>query len=216
MFQKRKQVGPYFKTINPVNPITGDAHYLYPPLKQYCRFVLTEQLTTRDEVKKATIIDRDQWGYNPIYHCPDVIIHVHNLLVQEAVAADAEADPPVAAVPAIYTFYGPIGASGFAVWDQSNHWRIVYMVGGLRGACLLEQHPGRGQPFGIMLGFWATDNDSWAYVEADEGVAIDWRFGVPYPDAGATGLFEARESEKYGTIWEVVSLDCTSPGACGD
>jgi len=69
--------------------------------------------------------------------------------------------------------------------------------------------------------------------------AIDWRYDTPYPDAGATGLFVSRPvtpeqlsgtgSEGTGpkgtdfeggcligvtTIYEVVSLDCSSPGPC--
>lgn len=101
-------------------------------------------------------------------------------------------------------------------------WALVrlsnwHRVGGLRGACLLEDHPGRGLPFSIRLGTWDPADNVWVYDAGyNTGPAIDWRYGVPYPGAGATGLFEPRASDYYGTIWEVVALDCTSPGECGD
>ena len=81
----------------------------------------------------------------------------------------------------------------------------------LRGACLSENHPGRGTPFTITLGIWDSADNEWKYTGSG-AMAIDWRYGVPYPEAGATGLFMPQPSDDYGTIWEVVSLDCTSPG----
>lgn len=85
----------------------------------------------------------------------------------------------------------------------------------LTGGCLAEDHPGRGIGFNIYLGVWDPDYDNWSYDTSEEPAwAIDWRYGVPYPDAGATGLFEPRGSTYYGTIWECVALDCESPGEC--
>jgi hypothetical protein len=81
----------------------------------------------------------------------------------------------------------------------------------LRGACLSENHPGRGTPFTITLGVWDSADNEWKYTGSG-AVAIDWRYGVPYPEAGATGLFTPWPSDDHGTIWECVSLDCTSPG----
>jgi len=86
----------------------------------------------------------------------------------------------------------------------------------LRGGCLAENHPGRGAPFDLYLGEWYPAINGWDYDTSATVKAIDWRYGVPYPDAGATGLFKARASDAYGTIWEVVALDCSSPGACED
>lgn len=203
MFRKQKSISPYFRMPNPTNPITGDAHYLYPPMKQYTRFTLTEALTTADEVKDAEIVDSDQWGPAPIYHCPQVKIHVHNQLTKEA---------------GVYVFSGAVGDVGIALWDQNMEWRIIAMLmGGLRGGCLDENHPGRGVSFDIHLGTWnsATTTPMWEYDLTTTVKAIDWRFGVPYPDAGATGLFEQRPSDEYGTIFETVSLDCSTPGECG-
>lgn len=112
-----------------------------------------------------------------------------------------------------------------AEWDQQGD---VYQVTSLlksghrwtaqrslTGGCLAENHPGRGTAFSVYLGIWDPDYDAWSYDTAKETVkAIDWRYGVPYPDAGATGLFEPRGSTYYGTIWECVALDCESPGEC--
>jgi hypothetical protein len=87
---------------------------------------------------------------------------------------------------------------------------------GLKGGCLAQNHPGRGIAFDIRLGVWDSAQDKWIYAEAGTTVkAIDWRYGVPYPDAGATGLFESRSSDTYVTLYETVALDCSSPGACG-
>jgi hypothetical protein len=86
----------------------------------------------------------------------------------------------------------------------------------LRGGCLAEDHPGRGIAFDLYLGVWSRANDKWEYDTSKTVKAIDWRYGVPYPPAGSTGLFERRPSTTYGVIWEDVSLDCESPGDCGD
>lgn len=86
----------------------------------------------------------------------------------------------------------------------------------LVGGCLAENHPGRNSVFHIHLGVWTPASDSWTYEPTDTVHAIDWRYGVPYPTAGATGLFVARISTTHGKIYEVVALDCESPGDCGE
>ena len=94
--------------------------------------------------------------------------------------------------------------------------RISNAHAGLRGACLSENHPGRGTAFNVLLGTWDSAIDEWVYTSGPSAKAIDWRYGVPYPESGATGLFTPRKSDAHGTIWECVSLDCSSPGeACG-
>ena len=99
--------------------------------------------------------------------------------------------------------------------DQYINWLLLDTAGpGLRGGCLDENHPGRNDPFDIHLGTWSSASNAWVYDLDNTVKAIDHRYDVPYPDAGATGLFEARASDLYGTIYEVVSLDCSSPGAC--
>jgi hypothetical protein len=201
MFRKRKSPAPFFRMNAPYNPVAGDTHYLYPEKNPYTRFTLTEQLTTADPVKDAEITEPDQWGPAPIYHCPKLVIHVHN---QET------------KIPGTYQFSGEIGDVGIALWDQNHEWRIIAMfTPGLRGCCLEEDHPGRGEVFDITLGVWSPDDHKWLYT-GDSAKAIDWRYDVPYPTGHATGLFEARPSTTYGVIWEVVALDCASPGECGE
>ena len=86
--------------------------------------------------------------------------------------------------------------------------------GPLRGGCLDENHPGRSTVFNINLGTWDSSANGWDYDLVNTVKAIDHRYDVPYPDAGATGLFEMRASDTYGVIYEVVALDCSSAGAC--
>jgi len=83
----------------------------------------------------------------------------------------------------------------------------------LRGACLAESHPGRNVVFGIWLGVWSSASHEWGYSDDDANSvpAIDWRYGVPYPGQGSTGLFTPRSSDEYGIIWECVALDCEVP-----
>ena len=87
----------------------------------------------------------------------------------------------------------------------------------LIGGCLAEDHPGRGEVFAIWLGTWNSATHEWDYDEEEAEPAMDWRYGVPYPGQGATGLFISRASDTYGTIWEVVALDCEVPEdhSCG-
>lgn len=113
MFRKQKTIAPYFRMPNPHNPITGQAEYLHPPLKQYTSFKLTEALATTDENKKAEITDARQWGPDPIYHVSGVDIHVHNQLADDDTA---------------YLFEGAVGDVGIALHDYANHWRIIWMV----------------------------------------------------------------------------------------
>jgi hypothetical protein len=124
MERKRKTIAPSFRLPNPTNPITGDANYLHPPYKQFVRFALDEELTTSDESKLAVITDKGQWGPNPIHHCSQVKIHVHNQLAKDDIA---------------YLFKGEVDDVGLAAWDQNNHWRIIWMVptgGGGGGDCV--------------------------------------------------------------------------------
>lgn len=208
MFRKRHLVSPGFKLPNPHDPVTGNwgPLMLSAPL---CRFVLTESMCTADESAAATITHQFSYGARHSYSDE---IKVLNLLIKEA-DADAGTD-------ALYKFCGGEGAAGLAYWDNCQKWVILEMENaGLIGACLAEDHPGRGIKFTIHLGAWDATDDSggkWVYEAVDTVAAIDWRYGVPYPDEGATGLFEARASDTYGTIYETVALDCDTPGECGD
>lgn len=115
-------------------------------------------------------------------------------------------------------FSGADGDRGFACLDDTLSLYYVVAMGGqtslLLGGCLKEDHPGRGEVFDLYLGYWDSDQNEWVYVEEWVVKAIDWRYAVPYPDAGTTGLFTPRPSTTYGTIFECVALDCVSPGAC--
>jgi hypothetical protein len=102
----------------------------------------------------------------------------------------------------------------FPIWkDKLGTWWAVPITA-IIGGCLAENHPGRGVAFNLTLGTWDATQTKWLYNISPNVKAIDWRYGVPYPDAGATGLFHPKASDTYGTIWECVSLDCESPGAC--
>jgi len=91
---------------------------------------------------------------------------------------------------------------------------------GLSELMLAEDHPGKGIVFKCYQGIWCSEDHTWRYDctdTCDDWVwAIDHRYDVPYPDIGARGLFTPRASDTYGTIWECVALDCSSPGACAD
>lgn len=200
MQRKRKTPSPFFRLSAPYDPVAGSDAPLDPIRKPFCRFTLEEDLTTATKEVKATLTDKWTWGHG-IYHCPDVKIHVWNV----EIASSGK-----------YFFSGVIGDNGIASHMFNNHWRILSMLnGGLRGACLDEDHPGRGVVFDVHLGAWDSSAHEWVYDTETVSKAIDWRYGVPYPDLGATGLFEARPSQSYGIIWECVSLDCESPGPCG-
>ena len=88
---------------------------------------------------------------------------------------------------------------------------------------LAEDHPGFGEVFMCYKGVWDAGDTCWVFdceEDCDDWVyAIDWFYGgdsFTYPEAGATGLFVPRPSTSFGTIWECVSLDCESQGACED
>lgn len=83
--------------------------------------------------------------------------------------------------------------------------------------CLAENHPGRNTPFNVYKGVWSSGSDLWTYPDTSTTYkAFDRRYGAPFPDAGAKGLFTPRQSDTYGIIYECVSLDCESPGDCED
>lgn len=97
-----------------------------------------------------------------------------------------------------------------AIREKFGTWVIAPEM--LQAGCLAQDHPGRGTVFNIKLGFWNATSHSYAY-RTETVEAIDFRYGVPYPKIGATGLFTPRSSVTYGTIYETVALDCSSPGS---
>lgn len=82
--------------------------------------------------------------------------------------------------------------------------------------CLAVDHPGYGIVFTVKLMVWDSDNNGHKPDpdDTDTHYAIDWRYGMPYPDAGARGLFIKRRGTCNGVavdMYEVVSLDCEKP-----
>ena len=125
--------------------------------------------------------------------------------------------------PEADSFKAAKGKCGLIILGAADTTRGIVLVnvlggpGGLVGGCLAQNHPGRGVAFNIHLGTWNAADASggkWVYEATDTVKAIDWRYAVPYPDEGSTGLFEPRPSDTYGVIYECVALDCLSPGAC--
>lgn len=200
MYRKTHSTSPYFRMPSPHDPVTTN----YAPLSMcapYCRFVLLEDLTT--EMDRAAAQITHQWGPGPRHSFSDTI-KVFNFCLEEE---DEEAG-----TDAVYKFSGGVDAAGIAVWDQGQKWIIVEMNGaGTIGGCLAENHPGRGEEFDIHLGTWDAGAQKWIYDTENTVTAIDWRYGVPYPESGSTGLFEARASTSHGTIYETVALDCEPP-----
>lgn len=198
MERRRHNPAPAFRLPQPFDSVKHD-YAPMSPLAPFCRFNLLETLTTSMDRAMADITH--QWGVGPRHNYDDTI-KVMNLEMGNT--------------EGVYVFTGQTGDAGIASWDQGQRWRILCMeYQGLIGACLNENHPGRGTVFEINLGTWSSSLHKWVYSTGSPVEAIDWRYGVPYPTSGATGLFEARSSDTYGIIWECVSLDCESPGACG-
>ena len=96
------------------------------------------------------------------------------------------------------------------------NWMLVDEGDRLIECCLAEDHPGYGIVFTVRMMIWDIDNNGHKPNSAntDTYYAIDWRYGMPYPNAGARGLFVKRTGlydGAYVDLYEVVSLDCESP-----
>ena len=123
--------------------------------------------------------------------------------------------------------YDPMGilgtalscTTGWAKWcADSQRFEVIGSAGGtspIVECCLAEDHPGRGIVFSLYPGTWSSSQNKWGYGSLQAAYGIDWRHGVTYPDKGARGYFNPKPSDTYGTIYDCVSLDCTSPGECG-
>ena len=96
-------------------------------------------------------------------------------------------------------------------WDQQRGMFVPVAPPGLVGFELAEAHPGRGLKFDVYVGAWDPAIDGWDYDCDNEFACIDWRYGVPYPGKGTTGLGQWHLSDTHGRILEVVSLDCQIP-----
>lgn len=115
--------------------------------------------------------------------------------------------------------------------DIYINWMLLDEGEGLVECCLAENHPGYGVVFEVYVGKWKPTNNGWCYEDNLTGEppaldptkvkkAIDWRYGTPYPDAGARGLFMRHTGYCDGVFvefYEVVSLDCEPPPIdCGE
>lgn len=132
----------------------------------------------------------------------------------------------------VYSFFpdgsAPEGTTGWAKrCADSERFEVVSLAArqtaitsnDLVECCLCEDHPGYGKTFHVWVADrWDSANLAWFYIHDRDhrGVGIDWRYGTPYPAAGARGLFKARASDKCCVVYECVSLDCVSPGACAE
>jgi hypothetical protein len=116
----------------------------------------------------------------------------------------------------------PILAGDYAIFfrDKLGSWLAVPIGSGARRCCLAENHPGCGVVFDLKLGTWNPTTDEWDYEATASAKGIDFFYaeGFTYPDAGATGNFEPRPSDTYGTLWVAlgnVSCDDDACGGCG-
>lgn len=100
--------------------------------------------------------------------------------------------------------------------DVYINWMLLDEGERLVEGCLAENHPGYGVVFTIKMQVWdiASNGHKPDPNDTDTHYAIDWRYGMTYPDAGARGLFVKRKGTCSGEvtdIYEVVSLDCSVP-----
>jgi hypothetical protein len=181
------------------------------------------------------------WEPHDYYKCPGSRLVYYYILEGEyrKKAGNLELDETVWYI--VKDKSHPTSTSGDWVWCVFNvlsgKWEVIPLEGGLVEGCLAEDHPGRGVVFEIYTGTWVPENNGWYYEQSSSGYqggesssglctptgdlkkAVDWRYGMTYPTAGARGLFAKRlgycEGE-YVTMYEVVSLDCESPGECCD
>lgn len=94
-------------------------------------------------------------------------------------------------------------------------------VGGVLYWCMLmEDHPGRGKCFDLIIGQWCSSEHKYRFDCATDPseyeTGIDWYFGVPYPKKYAQGWFQRETSDwtTSGYIYVAVGLDCTSDDVC--
>lgn len=100
--------------------------------------------------------------------------------------------------------------------DVFINWMLLDEGEKLVECCLAEDHPGYGVVFTVKLMVWDSNNNGHKPDpdDTDTHYAIDWRYGMQYPDAGARGLFVRHRGTCNGSpvdMYEVVSLDCSVP-----
>lgn len=233
MFRKRKQPTPDFKLPPPYQPITGErAPLMVEGVFPYTAMMQVAETDTHDDylVCRGFDVRMRRFSYSisvakPMgmrykgsYQVGQIFPAI--LPLQTSNASPTDVPWRVGQNPGVATVSQGHPASlsekvDFLKDDNGIYiaWQILDEGRPLIGACLAEDHPGRGLVFGIWLGIWSPSLHEWEYDDsgANSIPAIDWRYDVPYPDQGATGLFTPRSSDTYGTIWECVALDCSDP-----
>lgn len=117
------------------------------------------------------------------------------------------------------SYHVSVSNTGLTVVSAIEHvdnlvWVVRDKQSGLVELCLIDDHPGRGVVFDAYLGRWSTFAHKWIYDCSTTVKAIDWREVSAYPGAGGRGYFTPWPSDDYGTIYDCVSMDCSSPGVC--
>lgn len=107
------------------------------------------------------------------------------------------------------------------VRTKSGKWIAIPLEVGLKRVCIAEDHPGPDIVFTAYMGEWDPDTDSWDYGTTCTGTGgnnlvhvIDFFYPGPYPGQGATGFVVPHPSTIYGTLYEIVTMDCSSPDSC--
>ena len=198
MYRKKHTSSPFFRLPTPHNPVTGQDAPLTEPHPYMIGQVTSGGITARDELTPGE---------------GSVILHILKTGKEDMTETTKEVD--------VRSVIGTeIAEDEFVLLLRDEYTRYWAVAGGggiaLTEMCLAEDHPGRDTVFTVYKGVWDGDT-TWTYPDvATTYEAIDRRYGIPNPDAGSKGLFIARVSATYGTIYEVVSLDCASPGECDE
>jgi len=67
-------------------------------------------------------------------------------------------------------------------------------------------------PYECLLGTWNADLGKYCYDNAQTVTAIDHRYGMPgYAEEGWKGLYLPMPSTEFGTLYVLVTLDCSRP-----
>ena len=233
MFRKRKQPTPHFKLPPPFNPVTGgNAPLQMEGVFPYTAMMQVAEADTHDDYlvcrgfdvrihkfSESIAVAKPMWcRQTGVYTVGQIFPAILPLQTGNPSPSDVlwrvGQNPGVSATTQGHP--ADLDEEVEALTDDSDVY-IAYQIidegRPIRGGCLAEDHPGRGTVFGIWLASWNSSTHSWTYDSSGDNSnpAIDWRYGVPYPDQGSTGLFTPRASDTYGIIWECVSLDCDVP-----
>lgn len=109
------------------------------------------------------------------------------------------------------------GGSARLLWPTTGsgvEWSVIRLCDGNEPVRieLAEDHPTRGIPFEVWLERWDPGTAMPMYDRSRTFRAIDWYYGVPYPEQCATGHARWKLDDQYGRILDVIGMDCESPG----